>query len=244
MELSIIIPAYNAAKTLEKCVKIVRKEAKKCTNSYEIVIAEDGSSDGTDRIATRIAKENKDVRHLHNDEKLGRGLALTKAFKTVRSKYSLYIDADLDISPGYIKDFVAAFRKGYDVVSVSKRHPLSITKTTFARNILSKGYHKLIRIIFRSKIYDHQGGMKGMDQKTIRKILPLVEDRHWFWDTELVILAQWANLRILEIPIKSVYGIENSTVRNWRDTIEMGKAIVKLLARERRVRRRIRESLR
>ena len=97
--------------------------------------------------------------------------------------------------------------------------------------MLSKGYHTLIRFIFKSKIYDHQGGMKGMDRETIMKIVPLIQDTNWFWDTELLVISQWSGLKILEIPIKSQYAINSSTV-NWMDILHMSGSAMSLLKRK------------
>ncbi len=237
-EFSLIIPAYNAIHTLERCVQKVRKVAKNEGLSYTILIAEDGSTDGTDKLAARLAREHTDIVILHHDKRLGRGQALTRALAYLPSTYAVYIDADLDIDPSYLKDFIAGFQQGYNIITVSKRHPQSQVKSPLIRKFLSHSYHFLVRRILDSRIYDHQGGMKGVDQKTIRTVLPLVEDSRWFWDTELLVIGQWKGLKILEIPITANYAMHRSTVRQ-KDVIDMLIAIYKLKKRERSIKKQL-----
>gem|GEM_PF-2334592 len=242
VEYSLVIPAYNASHTLEKCVQEVRKVARRLRMSYSILIAEDGSSDGTEKIAARLATQSNDVIHLHNDRRLGRGLALKKAFAQSRSPYVIYIDADLDITPSYLKHFVDGFKQGFDVITVSKRHPLSQVRSPLSRKILSQSYHILVRKILKSKIFDHQGGMKGLNRVAIERILPLVEDNRWFWDTELLVIGQWAGLKILEVPIKADYAMHRSTVRP-KDVIEMLHSIIKLKRKEKKIKAQLAKHL-
>ncbi len=231
-EYSIVIPAYNAAKTIALCVSLVKKELNKLNKKFEIIIAEDGSTDGTTEIAETLAKKSESIIHLHNDKKLGRGKALSNSIKKSKGKYIIYIDVDLDISPLYLKDFIENFNKGEKIVVASKRHPLARANSPLIRKTLSKMYNNLVRLILNSKVYGHQGGMKGFKKDIIMKILPYVKDNKWFWDTEILVIAQWLGYKAKEIPITCDYGFEGTTVSSLKDSYIMFKRIFELKKRK------------
>ena len=230
-ELSIILPAYNAAHVLERSVREVTEEAKKITSNYEIIIAEDGARDNTPQIASSLAKKDKHLVHLHHKERLGRGKALSIAFNKARGKISVYIDVDLDISPKYIHDLVKQINSSYDISTSSKRHPESKTSSPFLRAFLSGGFNFLVRLFLDSNLYSHQDGLKAFKTPIIKKILPLVHDNKWFWDTEVLVIAQWLNYKIGEVPVTISYGFEGTTVSSFRDTRDMFLGILKLWRR-------------
>jgi glycosyltransferase AglD len=234
MMLTVIIPAHNAAKVLEKSFSLIKHDIETFAKNYEIIIAEDGSKDGTEKIAAKIAKLDGKVRHLHHKERLGRGRALNKAFSSARGDFIVYIDSDLDISPKYIKDLVEWYNKGFEVVVGSKRHPSAKTNSPFHRTILSRGYNFLVRLILKSKLYDHQTGLKGISKKAVMKVLNEVRDNMWFWDTELLVLLQWLGYKIKEVPLSIDYGFEGTTVRSMKATVDMFKGILKLRMRKRK----------
>lgn len=233
-EISIILPAYNAARVLERSVKEVTKEVKNITNNYEILMAEDGARDGTDKIAASIAKKDRHIIHLHAKERLGRGRALSIAFKKARGKISVYIDVDLDISPKYIPRLIKQIKSGCDISTSSKRHPKSETKSPFLRSVLSGGFNFLVRVILGSKLYSHQDGLKAFKTDVIKKLLPYVKDNRWFWDTEILVIAQWLGYKIGEVPTTISYGFEGTTVSSFRDTIDMFLGILKLWKRKKK----------
>lgn len=230
-EISIIIPAYNAARVLERCVIEVKKEAGKITKNYEIIISEDGSRDGTDKIAISLAKKDKHIVNLHDPNKLGRGEALSRAFKIAKGNISVYIDVDLDISPHYIPKLINQIKSNYDISTSSKRHPESKTSSPFLRTILSGGFNFLVRLFLGSKLYSHQDGLKAFKTDIVKKLLPIVQDNKWFWDTEILVIAQWLGYKIGEVPTIVSYGFEGTTVSSFRDTRDMFLGILKLWKR-------------
>lgn len=238
---SIVIPVYNAAKILEDCIRIVTAETKPSTNDYEIIIAEDASTDGSMEITAKLAREDSHIVHLHSDKKQGRGKALTKAFHAAKGNILLYIDADLDISPKYIPLFIEYLKGKYDIVIASKRHPESRVKSPVLRKVLSVAYNKIIRVLFKSKVYCHQGGMKGFRKSSILKIMPYVKNNKWFWDTEILVIAQWAGYKIKEIPVTCDYGFNGTTVSSLKDAYEMFMEAVHLKKRENEIKSKLRE---
>lgn len=233
-EVSIIVPAYNAARCLKDSVLQIESEMKRAGIPYEILIVENASTDTTPQIAAKLAKRG-DVRHLTNTLK-GRGRALNKGFTEAKGTYVVYTDADLDIPPKYIFEIVHHLKEGYDIAVASKRHPQSKVSSPFHRRVLSKGYGFLVRALLHSAVHDHQGGLKGFRKSVIMSLLPLVEDNRWFWDTEVLVLAQWKGYSIKEVPIIADYGFGGTTVV-LNDCTEMFAGIMKLRSRQRRLKR-------
>jgi len=106
MKVSIVLPAYNEARRLEHAVNEVKKWMDKIGYDYEIIIAEDGSTDGTDKIASKLAKRDPKVKHLHSDERLGRGRALSNAFKVAEGEILVYLDVDLSTDMKHLKELI------------------------------------------------------------------------------------------------------------------------------------------
>ncbi|MEM4155563.1 MAG: glycosyltransferase, partial [Archaeoglobaceae archaeon] len=120
MKVSIVLPAYNEAKRLRNAVEKIEEHAKALGYDYEIVIAEDGSTDGTDKIAKEIAEKNPRVKHLHSDQRLGRGKALMNAFKNCSGDVVVYMDVDLSTDLRHLKEIVSAIAEGYDIATGSR----------------------------------------------------------------------------------------------------------------------------
>ena len=121
--ITVVLPAYNEARRIKKCVAAVKHSLAK--NNYEIIIAEDGSTDGTDKIAAIIAKRDKKIRLITHREKLGRGLALKNAFKIANGNIICYIDSDLATDMKYMPGLIA-YAKKFDVVLGSRYMPSSV----------------------------------------------------------------------------------------------------------------------
>ncbi len=235
-EVSVIVPAYNAARCLEDSVLMIEREVKKTGIPFEILIVENASTDETPAIAANLAKR-KSIRHLTNKEK-GRGLALNKGFIEARGVSVVYIDADLDIPLKYVFEIVRELRSGYDIAIASKRHPKSKVGCPKQRKFLSRGYNYLVRAMLHSKVKGHQGGLKGFKKSVITDILPYVKDNKWFWDTEVLVIAQWMGYSIKEVPIRADYGFEGTTVV-MDDISEMFSGIMNLRSRRKALKGRI-----
>ncbi len=228
MKVTIVLPAYNEAGRLEGAVKEVKRWAERLGYDYEIIIAEDGSTDGTDKIASRLAREDKRVIHLHSDERIGRGRAIANAFKASSGDVLVYLDVDLSTDMRHLKELIDAVAvEGYDIAIGSRLLKESETERPFKRDIASRVYNFLVRVMLGSKLRDHQCGFKAFRRDSVLKILDEVKDRHWFWDTELLVIAQRRGYRIKEIPVRWRQS-EESKVRVARDSLYMFTQIVRM----------------
>ncbi|MDW7989796.1 MAG: flippase-like domain-containing protein [Archaeoglobaceae archaeon] len=226
-KISIILPAYNEARRLGNTVEKVEEHLKALGNDYEIIIAEDGSTDGTDLLAREIARKNPKVKHLHSDQRLGRGKALMRAFKECEGEIVVYMDVDLSTDLKHLRELVSSIISGYDVVTGSRLMRGSEARRSFKRDIASRAYNSLVRLLLRSKIHDHQCGFKAFRREAIMKISEKVKDTHWFWDTEVLIIAQRMGYKVKEIPVKWEHSGETK-VRFKRDVLYMFSQIIRM----------------
>ncbi len=228
--LTIILPAYNEAKRIESAVERVAEFMLSNFSGFEIIIAEDGSTDGTDEIAKSLAKKYSFVTHLHSDERLGRGKALNNAIKKSKHEFIIYMDVDLSTDLSHITDIYEALKAGYDIAIGSRLMKSSDAKRPFTRDFPSRVYNFLVRALLKSRIQDHQCGFKGFRKSRVADVLDSISDNHWFWDTELLILAQRKGLKIKEIPVRWEHG-GDSKVDVLKDSIYMLGNIFRMMRR-------------
>ena len=227
-EVSVILPAYNEAKRIRRTVDVTANTLKEITSSFEIIIAEDGSTDGTDEIAAELANTYEYVKHLHSDARQGRGRALNRAFKFASGDILCYIDVDLATDMKHLSELIDSIRyEGYDFSTGSRMMPASDVKRPLKRGFASKGFNFLTRGFLRSKLYDHQCGFKGFKRDSLFKLLDSVENEHWFWDTELLVRAQHAGYSVKEFPVIWRHG-GATKVDLIKDVIGMGLQILRL----------------
>ena len=231
IEISVVLPAHNEAGKIEDAVRQTKQAlAALSSSSYEILIAEDGSTDGTAEIASRMASEDPLVRHVHSDSRLGRGKALNHAFKSANGDLLAYMDVDLSTDLAYLKPLINAIREDhYEFATGSRMLKGSDVKRSFKRNMLSTFYNLLVRMILRSKLRDHQCGFKSFRKDALLTILDEIEDEHWFWDTELLVRAQRKGYRVKEIPVTwEDKGGAGTKVNALGDSTAMFSKLIKL----------------
>ncbi|AUG48140.1 glycosyl transferase [Haloarcula taiwanensis] len=229
VEVSVVLPAYNEEDTIESTVSTTVGTLASFLpeDAFEVIVAEDGCSDRTPEIAARLADEDSRVRHVHSDERLGRGGALEYAFERADGDTLVYFDTDLATDMGHLQELVDAVRvDGYDVATGSRWMPENRADRPAKRGVPSFGYNTLVRTLLRSDIRDHQCGFKAFDRGALETLLPLVQDEHWFWDTELLVKAQRNGYQVKEFPVDwTPKG--DSKVDIVRDVFGMGSQILR-----------------
>jgi glycosyltransferase involved in cell wall biosynthesis len=228
VSVTVVFPAYNEADALQHAVNKVIQALNEFTSSYEIIIAEDGSTDGTDKVAEALAEKYSLVKHIHGEKRLGRGAALKNAFKQSRGEVLVYMDLDLATDLKYLKALVDAVEsEGYDFATGSRMLQESQVKRSGTRNIASKTYNFMVRAVLGSKLKDHQCGFKAFRREPLLQVLDEVGANHWFWDTEILVRAHRKGYRIKEIPVSWTGGRETK-VRLFKDSLNMGWQIFSL----------------
>ena len=225
---SVVFPAYNEAASLETAVEKVTQALNEFASSYEIIIAEDGSTDGTDKLAAALAAKHPFVKHIHGKKRLGRGAALKNAFKQSSGEVLVYMDLDLATDVKYLKSLVEAVEcEGYDFATGSRLLPESNVKRSGTRNLASKTYNFMVRALLGSEVKDHQCGFKAFRREPLMQLLDEVGANHWFWDTEVLVRARRRGYKIKEIPV-SWKGGRETKVKLLQDSLNMGWQIISL----------------
>jgi glycosyltransferase involved in cell wall biosynthesis len=227
VDVSLVFPACNESENLENAVRKTTQALGEITNSYEIIIAEDGSTDGTDRIAATLSIEYPSVRHIHRNKRLGRGLALKNAFAESNGNILVYMDVDLATDIGHLRALIEAVKGDCDFATGSRMLPESRVSRSVSRQVASKSYNFMVRSFLGSKISDHQCGFKAARREALLETLDEVNATHWFWDTELLVRASRKGYRVKEIPVEWTHRGQTK-VRFIKDTIEMGSQVVTL----------------
>jgi uncharacterized protein (TIRG00374 family) len=230
VDVSVVLPAYNEERTIERTVETTLDTlaAFLPDGSFEVIVAEDGCDDRTPDIADRLAAEDDRVRHVHSDERLGRGGALEHAFAAAAGDTLVYFDTDLATDMRHLEELVERVRSGgADVATGSRWMPGNVADRPAKRGVPSRVYNGLVRLVLRSPLRDHQCGFKALSREAFERLHDDVADDHWFWDTELLVRAQRAGLEVAEFPVE--WEPKGDTkVDLVRDVFGMGSQILRL----------------
>lgn len=225
-EVSVIIPVFNDRSSLEVAVPKSLDLLSRITNSFELIVAEDGSADGSADFVRQYQVRDSRIHLLHSDERLGRGKALNRAIRDAKGVIVCYYDVDLATDMQHLPELINAIRDGADISTGSRLLPESDIVRTEGREIASRGYNFLVRVMLGSRLFDHQCGFKAFNKARIISVLPKIQSNHWFWDTELLVRAQREGYNVREFPVRWRAG-KGTTVR-LKDVFEMGTAIIRL----------------
>jgi putative flippase GtrA len=200
--LDIVIPVYNEEHTVEKCVHTLRRFLDaNVPYTSRITIADNASVDHTLEVARRLAVEVPGVRVVHLDRK-GRGRALRQVWEASEAEVVAYMDVDLSTDLKGLLPLVAPLLSGHSDVAYGSRLARSSRVVRGPkREFISRTYNFMLHTALLAKFSDAQCGFKAMRTDVARELLPLVEDGEWFFDTELLVLAERAGLRIHEVPV-------------------------------------------
>jgi glycosyltransferase involved in cell wall biosynthesis len=228
VDVTVVLPAINEEDIIEQTVDTISKALKTYGCTYEIILAEDGSTDGTDKKAAELSENLSHVRHIHGEKRLGRGRALKNAFKQSNGDILIYMDVDLATDITYLTALInAVTTENYQLATGSRRLSQSKAKRTLTRNTTSKIYNTMVRLFLKSNIKDHQCGFKAFQREILLPLLDEVEANHWFWDTEIIIRAQRKGYKIKEIPVEW-RGTRETKVKLFRDSYDMARQVIAL----------------
>ncbi|HJJ36206.1 MAG TPA: glycosyltransferase [Methanocorpusculum sp.] len=226
---TVVIPVYNDNTALMRAIPESLKALEAFGRPFELIVAEDASTDGTKETAGEWAAKDSRVIHLHSDVREGRGKALNRALAIAQGDIFCYYDVDLATSLEHLPELLSRIENGADVVTGSRLMKSSeITRST-DREIASRSYNFLVRKLLKSNLCDHQCGFKAYKTEVLKHLITEIEAPHWFWDTESLVLAEHEGLRVEEFPIHWTQG-PGTTVR-MKDVTSMGKDILKLRRR-------------
>ncbi|CAL9611317.1 glycosyltransferase [Streptomyces sp. enrichment culture] len=200
--LDVVVPVHNEEDDLEPCVRRLHAHLTETfPYPFRITVADNASTDRTPLIAARLAGELPGTRWIRLAAK-GRGRALHSAWSRSGAPVLAYLDVDLSTDLTALLPLVAPLISGHSDIAIGTRlAPASRVVRGPKREIISRCYNGLLRGTLAVGFTDAQCGFKAVRRDVAERLLPLVEDREWFFDTELLVLAERAGLRIHEVPV-------------------------------------------
>ncbi len=228
-QVDIIVPVHNEAHVVAGNVRRLHGYlSDHFPFSWRITVVDNASTDGTWAIAQQLGATLTGVRALHLDRK-GRGLALRTAWKQSDAQVVAYMDVDLSTDLDALLPLVAPLVSGHSDIAIGSR----LTRGSRVvrgprREVISRAYNLLLRLVLRTRIRDAQCGFKAGRAPAVRALLPLIEDDGWFFDTELLVLAERSGLRIHEVPVDWVDD-PDTRVQLWRTAVADLKGVWRIL---------------
>jgi glycosyltransferase involved in cell wall biosynthesis len=233
-ELTVVIACYQEEGHLRESVRELRETLDASGESYELVFLDDCSRDRTAAIVRELVAEIPGASAVYHAQNVGRGGTVSEGFRLARGRLVGFLDIDLEVHCRHIPRMLAAIRAGADGATAYREYSVGLSWNGFVRHLLSQGYRWIVGLFLRLPYRDTETGFKFFVRERILPVLEETRDRGWFWDTEIMVLAHRAGLRITEVPCPFVRrGDKQSTVRVFRDT---WRYLVALRAFRRRLR--------
>ncbi len=202
VDVEIVVPVYNEQSDLEPSVRRLHAYVHTAFPfSTLITVADNASTDNTLAVAHHLADDLDDVRVVHLDEK-GRGRALAQVWGASTARVVAYMDVDLSTDLNALLPLVAPLLSGHSDVAIGSRLTRSARVIRGPkRELISRGYNLLLHAALATRFSDAQCGFKALRTDCARELLPHVDDTGWFFDTEILVLAERTGLRIAEVPV-------------------------------------------
>ena len=203
--LDVVIPVLNEARALADSVNALAAFLSYNLNDYEwaVVVADNGSTDATPSICQSLSEQDSRVRHVRLEQR-GRGRALKRAWAESNADIVAYMDVDLSTDLSALPQTIAAVDgEGYDIAIGSRlKRGAQVIGRSFKRELISRSYSLIFRAMFLAGFQDAQCGFKAVSRRAADDVAPLVVDNGWFFDTEMLLIAEKNGYRIKEIPVK------------------------------------------
>lgn len=223
--LSVVVPAYNERGAIALTVARLRKELSSADPRLQVIVADDGSTDGTAECA---GGADTVLRLPH----LGKGAAVRAGMAVASGRSVAFVDADLAYSPDQIVRLVEAVERGADVAAGSRRHNASAVLATppLTRRVASAGFSALTRVLKLDGISDTQAGIKAFSAKAARAIFQRAQVDGFAFDVEIFVIARVLGLTVVEVPVE-LRATPHSSVHVSRHAAEMMRDLLRVRAR-------------
>ncbi len=199
---SVLIPVYNERRHIQRNLREVRLTLEELGCKYEIIVIDDGSSDGSYDAVKELTNEIPRLIVKKNPKNFGKGRALKKAFKYASGDFIVWLDADLDLHPFQTKTlYDTMVLNNADIVIGSKIHPNSRVNYPLTRRIISWGYYIFIWFLFNLPCHDTQTGIKLFRREVLDKVFPRILVKKFAFDLEVLVNAHKLGFSIVEAPV-------------------------------------------
>lgn len=237
-DLSLIIRCYNEASHLQESLRQLDLTLKSMTYSYEIIFVDDCSQDQTRSIIEGFIKTQTQIcKTIFHEKNLGHGQTLFSGAAQAEAKVIGYIDIDLEVSSVYIPQMLnALLKENYQIATAYRHYPNQMNLNALCRKILSLGYRLLYRIFIGLPLYDTETGYKFFIKEVFFDLTKKVQNKGWFWDTEMMTAAYLMSFRIKEIPClflrradkKTSIKVINYTLRHFKELVLFRQKVLQM----------------
>lgn len=225
--LSIIIPAYNEALRLPQSLREIDAFVRTQDYESEILVVENGSSDGTYQIANSLQAEIPALKVMHEDVR-GKGWAVKQGMLAARGAYRFICDADLSMPITEVPRFLPPLLKDAPIAIASREAPGAVRyNEPQSRHLVGRAFNWLVRVLLLHGLQDTQCGFKCFSAQAAERVFPLVTISGWTFDVEALFIARRMGYAIREVPIPWYYHA-NSKIKVGRDALQMGADLLKI----------------
>lgn len=237
-DLSIIIPAYDAAGFIAGTLEAVDCHLKGQALSYEIIVVDDGSADGSRDVISSWIGAREDVKLVVNSKNMGKGFAIKRGVAGAQGRIILVTDADLSFSASDITSAYRLMDEGCDVIAGNRRSAKSTYLISpqyffgiFVRHCISYLFNLLVRLILGTRIGDTHCGFKCFRTSSARPVLELAREKGFVYDSEIIFLAKKYGLKVREMPVTYIFK-RISTVHIMRDSFRTIAGLLRIRTRD------------
>jgi len=223
-ELSIIVPAYNEEELIVGTITTIQGYLKSRDKSYELIVVDDGSRDGTAKLVNELGKSDPTLHLLINDHNMGKGFSVKRGVESSRGDFLIFIDADLPYELEAIENFLDALRSGCDLAVGSRVLPDSEVKGVPAlRFFAGQVFSRMVQVFLFLGIRDTQCGFKSFRASAAREIFRRLTVGGFGFDAEMLYIAHKLKYRIQPVAVRMLHHRVGSRVRLFSHSVEMLK---------------------
>ena len=233
-DISVVIACYMEEGHLANSVEQLVATLELLGRTYELIFIDDKSRDRTAQVVRELCDGHPNRRAVYHEHNVGRGGTVTEGFLLARGRIVGFLDIDLEVHSSFLPVVLEAIEDGADGATAYRHYSVGWRPAAIVRHILSQGYRWLFRSIFDVPFKDPETGFKFFVRERITDVARDTKDKGWFWDSEIMILAHQAGLKITEVPTRFERRADKaSTVRIFRDVWAYHVAIRQFRRRQR-----------
>jgi hypothetical protein len=223
-EISVLLPAYNEALRIERCIREVERAVRSFSSSYELIVAEDGSTDGTEKIVAELSRGNPRLSLLHSPGRLGKGKAIKRALALTKGSVVVFMDVDLATSLNFLPKIVRLARASRGMAIGSRHVKGARVERRVSRSLFSLAYNLFVRMLFLDGVRDHQCGFKAMSREVADVLLGKCESNGFFFDTEMILWCKKLGFPVMEVAVEwvEIRKKSGSAVKLFPDSMRLG----------------------
>jgi glycosyltransferase involved in cell wall biosynthesis len=203
----IVVPVYNEERALPQSIPTLCAflESDAFPYDWTIFIGDNASIDNTPAVSRKLEEESGGRVKYVRVERKGRGYALKEIWGGSQADILSFMDVDLSTGIDAFPELIGAIaEKGYDIAIGSRLASRSKVTRSLKRTVLTRGYNAIIKAMFFTRFSDAQCGFKAVSREAAQRLLPLIENNNWFFDTEMLILAEKMGYRVYDVPVEWV----------------------------------------